>query len=623
MSERDLVLHGHFYQPPREDPWTDRVEREAEAAPFHDWNERIHAECYRANAFARLVDEEGRIAGLVDNYAHLSFDLGPTLGRWLERRHPSTLGRVVAGDRESVARLGHGNALAHPWVHLILPLADPLDRATVLRWGRAEFRHRFGREPEGWWLPETAADRATLAALAEEGARFTVLAPRQAARVRPPGGEWRDVGGGGVDPGRPYRWRSPDGRRELALFFYDGELAREVAFGDGLASSRGLLERCARAAARTAAEAGLVHLAVDGETFGHHRAWGDRVVAHALDVGAAAGGLRVTNYARHLAEHPPAWEVELDLGPLGEGSSWSCVHGVGRWRRDCGCRHVERPGWTQEWRGPLRDALDLLRDHARDFYSEAAGDLLRDPWRARDAYVEVLLSGGEEGRHRFLAAHGWTELTHAEGERALALLEMQRNLLLMDSSCGWFFDDLAGREAVLVLRQAARAIDWWRDLGGAPPESDFLDVLAAARSNLPHEGSGADVFRRHARRATLGSGPPAFHGPSPLPELRAEGLEHPGAREARTAALVAALRRWLDGEGAARRERAAEVLRLLEEGEAKGVPPHLERAQELYATRVAAADPPPLAREVGERLGFSAGFLERQLGPAATAEVKR
>jgi hypothetical protein len=614
VPERDLVVHGHFYQPPRENPWTERVEREAGAAPFHDWNERIHAECYRANAFARLIQDGkdgGRIAGLVDNYGRLSFDLGPTLARWLEARHPSTLRRIVDGDRESAALLGHGNALAHPWVHLILPLADALDRATVLAWGLADFRHRFGREPEGLWLPETAADRATLAALVERGVRFTVLAPRQAARVRPPGGEWRDVGGGRVDAGRAYRWVAPGGSgRELAVFFYDGPLAQEVAFGDALASSAGFLERCAGAPG-----GGLVHLAVDGETFGHHRAWGDRVLAHALGRAAAARGFRLTNYGRHLAEHPPAWEVEIDLGPLGEGSSWSCAHGVGRWRRDCGCRLAEHGGaggWNQAWRGPLRAALDLLRDRSRPFFAGAAGELLRDPWRARDAYVEVLIDRSAARRERFLAEHGWPELGGAEGERALGLLDLERHLLLMYSSCGWFFDDLAGVEGVLVLRRAARALDAWRELGGEPPEDDFLDVLAAARSNLAGEGSGADVFRLHARRGS----PPPYQAPSPLPELRGAGLEHPGPREARTAQLLAALRRWLDGDAGERRERGRQVLDLL--GRSDGEPPpFLERAQELYALRVARGDghEVELAREIGERLGFATGFLERRLGP--------
>ena len=578
----DLVIHGHFYQPPREDPWTEEVPREASAAPFHDWNERILAECYRPNAFARFFAGD-RIIGLVNNYEALSFNFGATLSAWLERHDPTVMARVAAADRRSAqAHGGHGNAIAQAFHHAILPLADPLDRATHIRWGLAEFRHLYGRDAEAMWLPETAADNATLGDLIDHGLRFALLAPRQAARVRPPGGEWQEVGGGGIDPSRPYRYRHPDGSgRSLAIYFYDGPLAQALAFGGALESSDRLLGELEAAAGRAAA-GGLVHAAVDGETFGHHHRWGERSLAWTLWRQAPRRGFRLTNYGAHLAAHPPAWEVEIDLGPLGEGSSWSCAHGVGRWQRDCGCRF--RAGTSQAWRGPLRAALDLLRDRARPFFAEAGADLLRDPWAARDAYVEVVLAPTPRRRARFLARHGRAELLPRERQRALDLLEMQRRLLRMYASCGWFFDDIAGLESQLVLRQAGRALELWRDLGGEPPEEDFLALLAEARSNDPVLGSGADIFRRVGR-------------PPRRPWVAASGLPaRPVVRE---------LRRWLDeahGEGG--EERAAELLRAIAADRASGGA-GLERAQEIFWLRlIEPGEELPFAVEVGRALGF-------------------
>ncbi len=579
----DLIIHGHFYQPPREDPWTDEVPREASAAPFHDWNERILAECYRPNAFARLFAGD-RILGVANNYEALSFNFGATLSAWLERHDPTILARVAAADRRSTqARQGHGNAIAQAFHHTILPLADPLDRATHIRWGLAEFRHLYGREAEAMWLPETAADNATLGDLIDHGMSYAILAPRQAARVRPPGGAWRGAGRGLVDSSRPYRYLHRDGSgRALAIYFYDGPLAQALAFGDALESSEKLLGALQAAAAR-AGEGGLVHAAVDGETFGHHHRWGERALAWTLFQEAPRRGWRVTNYGEHLASHPPTWEVELDLGPLGEGSSWSCAHGVGRWQRDCGCRF--RAGTSQAWRAPLRAALDLLRDRARPFFAEAAGALLRDPWAARDAYVGVLLVPTPRRRERFLTRHGRAELLPRERQRALDLLEMQRRLLRMYASCGWFFDDVAGLESQLVLRQAGRALELWRCLGGEPPQEDFFALLGEARSNDPVLGTGADVFRRvakPARRASIAvSGLPAH-------------------------SVVRELRRWLDeGRGENAEERAADLLRAIQADRSSGAA-GLERAQEIFWLRVIeAGEEPPLAMEVARALGFA------------------
>src|SRR5690349_3434732 len=383
-----LVIHGHFYQPPRENPWTGEVEAEPSAAPYHDWNERIHDECYAPNATA-------------NNYARISFNFGPTLLSWLEPHHPETYQHIVTADRESVAqRGGHGNAIAQAYGHAILPLCNERDRLTQVVWGVADFRFRFGREPEALWLPETAANDATLALLIDQGLRYVILAPEQAKRVRV-GLEWNDVSGGNVDPTRPYRFEHPDASgRSIAVFFYDGPLARAIAFEKALTSSRTLVERFSYAARR----GDLVNVATDGETYGHHFKFGDLALAYALGVEAKQAGFTLTNYGEYLDAHPPEFAVEIDNGLEGEGSSWSCVHGVSRWTRDCGCQTGGEAGWNQAWRDPLRIALNFLRDDTTLKFEAAGRELLRDPWAARNDYIAVVLDA-EGAREEFFARH--------------------------------------------------------------------------------------------------------------------------------------------------------------------------------------------------------------------------
>jgi alpha-amylase/alpha-mannosidase (GH57 family) len=473
-----LIIHGHFYQPPRENPWTGEVEAEPSAAPFHDWNERVHAESYAPNA-------------AVDNYARISFNFGPTLLSWLEQHHPDTYQHILAADRESAARRnGHGNAIAQAYGHAILPLCNERDRLTQVVWGVADFRFRFGREPEALWLPETAANDATLALLIEQGLRYVILAPEQAKRVRV-GSEWLDVSGGKVDTTRAYRFEHLDGSgRSITVFFYDGSLARVIAFEKALTSSRGLVELFLRAAKR----GDLVNVATDGETYGHHFKFGDLGLAHALGVEARQAGFWITNYGEYLDRHPAQAVVEIENGPAGEGSSWSCMHGVGRWARDCGCHTGGETGWNQAWRDPLRVALNFLRDDAALKFERSAGELLSDPWAARNDYISVLLE--PEAREEFLVNHARRALSDAERERVFQLLEMQRSALLMFTSCGWFFSDLAGIETVQVLRYAARVIDLQEQLGFDVPRKEFLELLANASSNDPDKGNGAEIFSR-------------------------------------------------------------------------------------------------------------------------------
>ncbi|MCA1577606.1 MAG: DUF3536 domain-containing protein [Acidobacteria bacterium] len=475
-----LIIHGHFYQPPRENPWTGEVEREPSAAPYHDWNERIHDECYAPNAVA-------------NNYAKISFNFGPTLLSWLERAHPETYQHVLAADKESAAqRSGHGNAIAQAYGHAILPLCNERDRLTQVVWGVADFRFRFGREPEALWLPETAANDSTLALLIDQCLRWVILAPDQARRVRT-GDEWVDVGGGMVDTTKPYRFEHPDSSgRSIAVFFYNGPLARAIAFEKALTSSRSLVERFVQVAKR----GDLVNVATDGETYGHHFKFGDLCLAHALGVEAKEAGFWITNYGEYLDRNRPELRVEIDNGLQGEGSSWSCAHGVGRWTRDCGCHTGGETGWNQAWRDPLRVALNYLRDDAALKFESRGGELLRDPWGARNDYISVLLD--ERTRAEFLARHAVRPLSDAEQTRAFNLLEMQRSALLMFTSCGWFFSDLAGIETIQVLRYAARVLDLQNQLGFDAPRKQFLDLLANAKSNQPEKGNGADIFSRFA-----------------------------------------------------------------------------------------------------------------------------
>ena len=495
-ADRFVTIHGHFYQPPRENPWLESVEVQDSAAPYHDWNERVTAECYAPNTAARRVRGDNRVLDIVNNFEKISFNVGPTLIAWLERHRRDVYDKILEADRASVrARGGHGNAIAQVYNHMILPLATRADKVTQVRWGIEDFRARFGREPEGMWLPETAVDDETLAVLAEAGIRFTILAPQQAWRVRPLGATaWEEVNDR-VDPSRPYLWRGPGGL-ELALFFYDAPISRAIAFEDALARGEHLVRRV-RAGFSDAREGPqLVHCATDGESYGHHRPFGDMALAAAVQQVEAEGFARLTNYGAFLADHPPRYEVQIH-----ERTSWSCSHGVERWRADCGCRM--RGDTHQRWRQPLREALDWLRDQVDVFYETRAAALLKDPWAARDAYVEVILDRAPARVESFLAAHQQTEPDEHARVEARRLLELQRHRLLMYTSCGWFFDDIAGLEPVQVLKYAAMAIQYVRDLGGPALESEFVARLAAAPSNAPEYGNGAEVYRRLVQPAIV------------------------------------------------------------------------------------------------------------------------
>jgi alpha-amylase/alpha-mannosidase (GH57 family) len=531
-----LVVHGHFYQPPRENPWTDELDREPSAAPHHDWNARIHAECYRANAFARIHDSRGRIEAIVNNYARMSFNFGPTLARWLERHDSVAHARLRVAVDDQRARLGHSGGMAQAYAHPIVPLLSPRDRQTQLLWGLLDYRRRFGHDAEGLWLPETAVTPESLETLIDLGVKFTILAPEQIAAVRAPGQgkEWTVVDRDSLDTARAYRWPHRDGSgRAINIAVFDGPLSRSIAFGD-IANRADALLGAVRSSADRSSVTGqrLVLCASDGELFGHHKKFADLTLAFASYVEAARQGIEVTNLGAYLDRHPPTWEARLAEGPEGEGTAWSCSHGVGRWRRDCGCSMAgPTSGWNQKWRAPLRDALDILRDAAADFFEDAASELLVDPWGARDAYGEVVDAGVAE-RDALLEAFARPARARAGAmeprDRVRLLMELQRATLLMYSSCGWFFDDVAGLESSLVIRFGAHAIDLFQQAGGTPPVRDFLGKLAEAKSNKPAEGTGADVFRRVAGDRVTTRHAVAFSGVASLIGGSAGAVPPPG-----------------------------------------------------------------------------------------------
>ena len=489
---RAIVIHGHFYQPPRENPWLEAVEIQDSAAPHHDWNERVTDECYAPNTAARRVDERNRVLDIVNNFEKISFNVGPTLFAWLARHRPDVGAKIVEADGLSVrAHGGHGNAIAQVYNHMIMPLASRRDKVTQVRWGIRDFQARFGREPEGLWLPETAVDDETLEVLAEAGLKFTVLAPHQARRVRPlAGGDWQEVGDR-VDPSRPYLWRGPR-RLSLALFFYNAPISRAIAFEKLLERSENLVAWLLAAFADDRDEPQLVHCATDGESYGHHSRFGEMALAAALQRLEADTPGVLTNYGAFLAAHPPAHEVEIR-----ERTSWSCAHGVERWRADCGCR--TRSDWHQRWRAPLREALDWLGEQIDACYEARASAHLKDPWAARDAYIDVVLDRSPDRLEAFLAAHRRAPLDAAACVETRKLLEMQRHRMLMHTSCGWFFDEISALEPVQILRYAALALEYLADLGGGRLEDELVRRLAAAPSNLPEYADGARVWGRLVR----------------------------------------------------------------------------------------------------------------------------
>jgi len=488
-----ICIHGHFYQPPRENPWLEAIELQESAHPYHDWNERIDAECYAPNAASRILDEQKRILRIVNNYSKISFNFGPTLLSWMEASDPTVYRAILEADAESRKTFsGHGSALAQPYNHMIMPLANERDKQTQAIWGLRDFVYRFQRPPEGMWLPETAVDLATLETLAQLGIKFTVLAPNQASRMRKVGGRsWKDTSNSRIDPTMVYRLRLHSGKN-INLFFYDGPIARAVAFEGLLANGEQFAKRLLGAfSEETRPWPELVNIASDGETYGHHHRYGEMALTYALNYIESQNLAELINYGLYLERHPPTHVVEIF-----ENSSWSCAHGVERWRSNCGCNAGRHPGWNQEWRAPLRAALDWLRDTLVPLFEEKAKTVLKDPWAARNDYIDVVLDRSAESRARFLAKHAVRELNEAERVMVWKLMELQRHAMLMYTSCGWFFDDLSGIETVQVIQYAGRAAQLAEELFCDSRQNLFIEKLSAAKSNVPEQRDGAQIYQK-------------------------------------------------------------------------------------------------------------------------------
>jgi alpha-amylase/alpha-mannosidase (GH57 family) len=490
--DRFICIHGHFYQPPRENPWLDQVEVQDSAYPYHDWNERVTAECYARNAAARILDGNRRIVDIVNNYSKISFDFGPTLLSWMQEKDPEIYAAVLEADRLSQQYFsGHGSAIAQVYNHMIMPLATYQDKRTQIIWGIKDFESRFKRKPEGMWLAETAVDLESLDIMAQEGIKFTVLAPHQAKRIKQGGQEmlWQDVSAAKVDPRVPYRCYLPSGR-QICIFFYDGPIALGVAFEGLLNNGEHFARRLSDDFTNGNSHPQVVNIATDGETYGHHHKFGDMALAYCLQYIESSHLARLTVYGEFLQRFPPTQEVEIV-----ENSSWSCVHGIERWRSDCGCSTGGQPGWNQKWRAPLRQSLDWLRDQIRPLYEKQMSGFTNDPWGARDRYIEVILDRSEENMARFLLNLAGRPLKEEEKIKILKLLEMQTNAMLMYTSCGWFFNEVSGIETVQILKYAARAIQLAQDVASVGLEEGFISRLAGVASNVPELKDGAQIYR--------------------------------------------------------------------------------------------------------------------------------
>lgn len=505
--ENYVCIHGHFYQPPRENPWLEEVELQDSAYPYHDWNDKITEECYRRNADSRILGPDRKIIDIVNNYSKISFDFGPTLLSWLERHAPDVYRSVLEADKKSQESFsGHGSAIAQVYNHVIMPLANRRDKRTQVIWGIRDFEQRFGRWPEGMWLPETAMDLETLDILAEFGVKFTILSPHQARRIRRLGDRgWQNIDRGNIDTTRPYLCRLASGRT-ISLFFYHSQTAGDVANGRLLQNGEVFARKLAWIFTESKAEHQLAHIATDGETFGHHYRHTDMALAYCLHYIEFKKLAKTTIYGEYLEKYPPGDEVEIY-----ENRSWSCSHGVERWRSNCGCNYGRFPSGRQQYRGPLREAMDWLRDRLAEVFEAAMKQFVEDPWKTRDEYISVVNDRSADSVENFISHLAGEDLSFGEKVIFLKLLEMQRNSMLMFTSCGWFFDDISGIETVQIMQYAARAIQLAKEMAGRDFEPGFEDILQKAPVNLREFASGRAVYETYVKANTVDLNRVAVH----------------------------------------------------------------------------------------------------------------
>ena len=496
-----LAIHGHFYQPPRENPWLEAIEQQDSAIPAHDWNERVNNECYNPNSVSKIVDSDNKILNVVNNYEYMSFNFGPTILSWMEEFAPLAYERIIKADINSrKAHSGHGNAIAQVYNHMIMPLANERDKQTQVKWGIKDFEYRFGRKPEGIWLAETAVDDETLRVLAENDIKFTILSPYQAQKIKKIDEKtWQDVSWGNIDPARSYRYyiKSAPGKF-IDLFFYDGAISRSVAFDELLKDGNKFVNRLKDGICTTRNYPQIVNIATDGESYGHHTKFGDMALAYALKLKVKEAGFEITNYAEYLEKYKSDWEV--DIKPV---SSWSCFHGVGRWCEDCGCSTGGHPGWNQKWRKPLRNALDYLRDETISVYKKYAKKYFKSPDEARNNYINVILDRSSMSVKNYQNEFFIENLTDEEKVKAMELLEIQREAMLMYTSCGWFFSEISGIETVQIMKYAARVIQLMKSFLKKDIETPFLEILSDAKSNIKEFGTGKDIYEKFVKPSVV------------------------------------------------------------------------------------------------------------------------
>ena len=497
-----LTIHGHFYQPPRENPWLEAIELQDSALPFHDWNERVNLECYNPNSASRIVDSNNKVLDIVNNYSLMSYNFGPTLLSWMETHAPKTYERVIKADIASRVKFsGHGNAIAQVYNHMIMPLANLHDKITQVVWGIRDFEYRFGRMPEGMWLAETAVDDETLEVLADNGIKFTILSPYQALKYRKMGAkEWTDAGWGNIDPAKPYRYfikKNP--KKFVDLFFYDGAISKSVAFDNILQDGNKFVNRLKEGISDLRGYPQLINIGTDGESYGHHTKFGDMALAYVLRVKAKDAGFTITNYAEYLDRYGVADEVDIK-----QASSWSCFHGVGRWKEDCGCSTGGQPSWNQKWRKPLREALDYLRDKLAVLYEKKGKKFFtKNPWDVRNEYINVILDRSELSIKNFFRNNLKPECNDQDKVAAMKLLELQRQAMLMYTSCGWFFADISGIETTQIMKYAARAMQLAASFTDEDFETEFVNILANAQSNIKEFGTGADIYKKFVKPSVV------------------------------------------------------------------------------------------------------------------------
>jgi alpha-amylase/alpha-mannosidase (GH57 family) len=490
--EKYICIHGHFYQPPRENPWLNEVEVQDSAYPFHDWNERITAECYARNSASRILDEEGKVVDIINNYARMSFNFGPTLIEWMEKKAPDIYEAIIRADKESLERFnGHGSAVAQVFNHMIMPLANERDKHTQVIWGIKDFESRYNRYPEGIWLGETAADTATLEVLAAHDIKYTILSPYQANKYRKIGEEkWHDAVGAKIDPRRAYKCNLPSGK-SIALFFYDGPVSQGIAFEGLLNSGEAFAERLLSTFTDDGDEVQLMHIATDGETYGHHHKLGEMALSYALHHIEENNLAKVTVYGEFLEMFPPEYEAQIT-----ENTSWSCAHGVERWRSNCGCNTGGPNSGSQEWRKPIRESFNWLRDELVPYYEQEMSKYCDDPWHVRNEYISIAYDRRHEKVVAFLKEFSNRELKKEEEVQFLKLLEMQYHAMLMFTSCGWFFDEVSGLETVQDIMYASRAVQLAKETGGPDLEEELIERLTEAKSNIKEMKNAGEHYRK-------------------------------------------------------------------------------------------------------------------------------